>query len=283
MDKDIINRLHKDFEDYVHQENGIEFWYARDLQKLLGYAKWQNFQLILEKAKLSCQSANVLISHHFADVSKLINAGKGAVREIADVKLTRYACYLVAQNGDPRKEEIAFAQSYFAVQTRRQELIEERIHDMERLEARGQLTQSEKRLSQNLYERGVDDVGFAVIRSKGDEALFGGYTTKEMKQRLSVPEKKPLADHLPTVTITAKNLATEITNFNVVDKDIRGQDAICGEHVQNNSDVRDLLIRRGIVPENLPAEEDVKKIERRVKSQNKKLPESSQGFGKNSR
>lgn len=281
MDKDIITRLHRNFEDYVQLENGIEFWYARDLQKLLGYTKWQNFQLILEKAKLSCQSANVAISDHFADVSKMVSLGSGSKREIADVKLTRYACYLVAQNGDPRKEEIAFAQSYFAIQTRRQELIEERIHDMERLEARSQLTQSEKRLSQNLYERGVDDIGFAIIRSKGDEALFGGYTTKEMKQRLAVPEKKPLADHLPTVTITAKNLATEITNFNVVDKDIKGQDAICDEHVLNNSDVRDLLIRRGIIPENLPAEEDIKKIERRVKSQNKKLPASSPGFQKN--
>ena len=278
MDKDIIVRLHKDFEDYVRMEDGVEFWYARDLQKLLGYTKWQNFQLILEKAKLSCQSANVSISHHFADVSKMVSIGSGSKREITDVKLTRYACYLVAQNGDPRKEEIAFAQSYFAVQTRRQELIEERIHDMERLEARSQLTQSEKRLSQNLYERGVDNDGFAIIRSKGDEALFGGYTTKEMKQRLSIPEKKPLADHLPTVTITAKNLAAEITNFNVVDKDIRGQGAICDEHVLNNSDVRDLLIRRGIVPENLPAEKDIKKIERRVKSQDKKLPESFHGF-----
>ena len=165
MDKDIITRLHKNFEDYVHLENGVEFWYARDLQKLLGYTKWQNFQFILEKAKLSCQSANVVVSNHFADVSKMVSLGSGSKREIADVKLTRYACYLAAQNGDPRKEEIAFAQSYYAVQTRRQELIEERIHDMERLEARSQLTQSEKRLSQNLYERGVDDVGFAVIRS----------------------------------------------------------------------------------------------------------------------
>lgn len=278
MDKEIIVKLHKNFEDYVNTENNVEFWYARDLQKLLGYTKWQNFQLILDKAKLSCESAKGEIIHHFADVSKMIDTGKGAKREIRDTKLTRYACYLIAQNGDPRKEEIAFAQSYFAVQTRKQELVEERIKNIERLNVRSQLSKSEKQLSQNLYERGVDDIGFAIIRSEGDKALFGGYTTKEMKQRLGVPENKPLADHLPTVTITAKNLATEITNFNVVDKNIRGQTAITDEHVLNNSDVRDLLIRRGIVPENLPAEEDVKKLERKVKSQNKKLGGESDGF-----
>ncbi|MDO5844216.1 MAG: DNA damage-inducible protein D [Methanocorpusculum sp.] len=278
MDKDVIVKLHKNFEDFVHSEGDVEFWYARDLQKLLGYTKWQNFQLILDKAKLSCESANGTIIHHFADVSKMIDTGKGAKREIRDTKLTRYACYLIAQNGDPRKEEIAFAQSYFAVQTRKQELVEERIKIIERLNVRSQLSKSEKQLSQNLYERGVDDVGFAIIRSEGDKALFGGYTTKEMKQRLHVPENKPLADHLPTVTITAKNLATEITNFNVVDKNIRGQTAITDEHVLNNSDVRDLLIRRGIVPENLPAEEDVKKLERKVKTQDKKLSGKSDGF-----
>lgn len=209
MKTEIISRLHKNFEEYVHEEDEVSFWFARDLQILLGYKEWRNFLSIIDKAKISCESSNVVISHHFVDVNKMVDLGSGSQRPIEDLKLTRYACYLIAQNGDPRKEEIAFAQSYFAVQTRKQEIIEEHIRVIERLSVREKLAESEKQLSRNLYERGVDSRGFAVIRSKGDEALFGGYTTDQMKQRLSVPKNKPLAVHLPTVTITAKNLATE--------------------------------------------------------------------------
>ena len=201
----------------------------------------------------------------------MIETGKGARRPIKDYMLTRYACYLIAQNGDPKKEEIAFAQSYFAVQTRKQELIEERIALIERTEARGRLRESEKRLSQNIYERGVDDAGFGRIRSKGDQALFGGHTTQEMKSRLGVKGNRLLADFLPTLTIAAKNLATEMTNYNVEEKDLRGERAITGEHVQNNLSVREMLGQRGIKPEELPPSEDIKKLERRVKSQEKKL------------
>lgn len=201
----------------------------------------------------------------------MVKLGSGAKREVEDYMLTRFACYLIAQNGDPKKEEIAFAQGYFAVQTRRQELIEERISLIERTEARGRLRESEKRLSQNIYERGVDDAGFGRIRSKGDCALFGGYTTQQMKERLGVKENRPLADFLPTLSIAAKNLATEMTNYNVEEKDLRGESAITNEHVQNNQSVRDMLGERGIKPENLPAAEDIKKLERRVKSQEKKL------------
>lgn len=201
----------------------------------------------------------------------MITVGKGGQRPVKDYMLTRYACYLIAQNGDPKKEEIAFAQSYFAIQTRKQELIEERIALIERTEARGRLRESEKRLSQNIYERGVDDAGFGRIRSKGDQALFGGYTTQEMKNRLGIKGSRPLADFLPTLTIAAKNLATEMTNYNVEEKDLQGESSITGEHIQNNRSVRDMLGQRGIKPENLPPSEDIKKLERRVKSQEKKI------------
>lgn len=267
----IIRRLHKNFEDYVHVQDGVEFWFARDMQNLLGYDEWRNFLRIIEKAKESCETSGNTVPDHFVDANKMVSLGSGAKREIEDLLLTRYACYLIAQNGDPRKEEIAFAQSYFAVQTRKQEIIEDHIRLAERLKARKHLKDSEKELSRNIYERGVDESGFARIRSKGDMALFGGHTTGAMKNRLEVPDNRPLADFLPTVTITAKNLATEITNFNVTKEDMQGEDPITVEHIQNNQDVRDLLLKRGIRPETLPPEEDLIKLERRVKSQEKKI------------
>jgi len=267
----IIQRLHKNFEDFVKIQDGVEFWFARDLQKLLGYTQWRNLLNVIEKAKESCKNSNHEISDHFADVSKMVVLGLGTERVVEDIKLTRYACYLIAQNGDPRKEEIAFAQSYFAVQTRKQEIIEDHIRLTERLKARKHLKDSEKELSRNIYERGVDESGFARIRSKGDVALFGGFSTHAMKERMEVPDTRPLADFLPTVTITAKNLATEITNFNVAKEDMQGEDPITVEHVQNNQDVRDLLLKRGIRPEALPPEEDLIKLERRVKSQEKQI------------
>jgi len=216
MEKAIISKLTKNFEDYANQADGVEFWYARDLQKLLGYSKWENFAMVIEKAKEACKNSNQEVEDHFPEVRKTIPMPKGATKEIEDYMLTRYACYLIAQNGDPRKEQIAFAQSYFAVQTRKQEIIEERIALMERFTARQKLVDSETELSKLIYERGVDEQGFARIRSKGDQALFGGFTTSMMKNKLNIPKSKPLADFLPTVTITAKNLATEITNFNVI-------------------------------------------------------------------
>jgi DNA-damage-inducible protein D len=268
----LIRRLHKTFEDYVHVQEGVEFWFARDLQNLLGYTEWRNFTNVIEKAKESCQTSNNAISDHFVDVNKMVPLGSGSERELEDILLTRYACYLIAQNGDPRKEEIAFAQSYFAVQTRKQEIIEDHIRLAERLKARKQLKDSEKELSRNIYERGVDESGFARIRSKGDMALFGGHTTLMMKKRLEIAENRPLADFLPTVTITAKNLATEITNFNVTKEDMQGEDPITVEHVQNNQDIQNLLLKRGIRPEALAPEEDLIKLERRVKSQEKQIP-----------
>lgn len=275
MRSDIVKRLHKNFEDYVHIKDGVEFWFARDLQVLLGYTQWRNFLNVVEKAQESCKNSNHEIPDHFADVSKMVAIGSGTERQVEDIKLTRYACYLIAQNGDPRKDEIAFAQSYFAVQTRKQEIIEERIRLSERLKVREQLKDSEIELSRNIYERGVDDTGFARIRSKGDMALFGGHTTHAMKERLAIPENRPLADFLPAVTITAKNLAAEITNFNVVRDDLQGEESITGEHVQNNQDVRELLLKRNIKPEDLPPEEDLKKLERRVKSQDNHLAKRS--------
>jgi DNA-damage-inducible protein D len=275
MDKSIIIKLQKTFEDYAKDVDGVEFWFARDLQTLLGYDKWENFVNVIEKAKIACKNSGYSMADHFPDIRKKVQLGSYAEREVEDIMLTRYACYLIAQNGDPRKEQIAFAQSYFAVQTRKQELIEQRIALHERFVARNKLIASETELSKIIYERGVDDEGFARIRSKGDEALFAGYNTLQMKDKLGVPKKRPLADFLPTVTITAKNLATEITNFNVKKDDLSGELIITNEHVKNNKRVRTLLVESGIKPEELAPEVDIRKLERRVKKDEKTIAKNS--------
>jgi len=263
-------------ERQVADDNGenIEVWYARELQHILGYARWENFAEAIGRAMQSCKSQGINIDDHFREVTKMIDIAKGAQRPIQDFMLTRYACYLIAQNGDPKKEEVAFAQSYFAVQTRRAEIIEERLHMLERLETRERLRSSEKQLSKNIYERGVDEKGFGRIRSKGDSALFGGLTTEQMKQRLGI-KSGALADRLPTLTIAAKNLATEMTNYNVEEKDLYGEQNITVEHIQNNQSVREMLGRRGIKPENLPPAEDIKKVERRMAKEEKQIAEGT--------
>ena len=280
MDSRRIEQIKKEFDNAIQitEDEQVEFWYARDLMKLLGYTEWRNFEKAITRAMESCKTGNIEPSDHFVEVNKMVQLGSGAVRKIKDYMLTRYACYLVAMNGDTTKEEIAFAQSYFAVQTRKQELIEERIAYIERTQARNRLKESEKRLSQNIYERGVDDDGFARIRSRGDQALFGGHSTKDMKAKLGVKDNRPLADFLPTLTIAAKNLATEMTNYNVESKNLYGEPAITGEHVQNNTEIRKMLGERGIKPEELPPAEDIKKLERKTKSQDKKIIEKSGSF-----
>lgn len=286
MDKQSIIQYKTSFDaiaSYIEGNSGkdkVEIWFARDLQPLLGYARWENFQVAINRAIESCKTQGINIDDHFREVTKMVTLGSGATREVQDYMLTRYACYLIAQNGDPRKEQIAFAQSYFAVQTRKAELIEERLNHISRLETRERLRASEKQLSQNIYERGVDEKGFGRIRSKGNTALFGGHTTEDMKQCLGIKGTRPLADFLPTLTIAAKNLATEMTNYNVEKSDLYGENSITREHIQNNRSVREMLGKRGIKPEELPAAEDIKKLERRVAAEEKKLEKSAEKLPK---
>ncbi len=272
MKTEIIKSLTENFEGHSYTtENGVEFWFARELQHLLGYSEWRNFFKVITKAKISCEATNNTVFDHFVDVNKTIAMPKGASKEIQDIMLTRYACYLIAQNGDPHKESIAFAQNYFAIQTRKFELIKKRINDWERLTARQKLTYSEKELSELIYERTKNDRNFGLIRSKGDSALFGGNTTQTMKNRLGVPKGRALADFLPTITVKAKDFATEITVFNTKERGLNTERQISNEHIKNNKGVRELLLDRGIKPEELPPEEDIKKLERRVKSDDKNI------------
>ncbi len=271
MKSDKIAALLREFEAIARREQGIEYWFARELQPLLDYDRWENFATLVDRARIGCRKAGQRVADHFRDLTKMVVLGSGAERAIDDIALTRYACYLLAQNGDPRKEPIAFAQTYFAVQTRRQEVIEARLVEHERVAARLRLVQSEKELSGLIFERLADGQSFARIRSKGDRALFGGLTTRQMKARLRVPEQRPLADFLPTVTIKAKDLATEITIHKTNEQDLRTEPAITREHVENNRGVRRLLAERGIKPEKLPAEEDLQKLTRRLKSDERKL------------
>ena len=279
-----INQYKNSFDSIakcISDDNGepMEVWYARELQAVLGYARWENFIVAINRAIESCNTQGINVDDHFREVTKMITLAKGAQRPVQDYMLTRYACYIIAQNGDPKKEEIAFAQSYFAIQTRNAELIEERLQLISRLETRERLRSSEKQLSQNIYQRGVDDKGFGRIRSKGDTALFGGVNTEQMKKRLGV-KNGALADHLPTLTIAAKNLATEMTNYNVEQKDLQGEVPITGEHIQNNQSVRKMLLDRGIRPEELPAAEDIKKVERRVAREEKLLEKNTKKLPK---
>lgn len=271
MKKELIAELLEKFENACYLYQGIEFWSARELQEILGYTKWDNFFKVIEKAKLACENAGTSVSDHFAETGKMIELAKGAQREVVDFALTRYACYLIAQNGDASKNEIAFAQTYFAVQTRKQEFIEQRLLDVARVNAREKLSKSEKKLSGIIYERGVDDKGFAIIRSKGDQALFGGFSTNDMKRKLGLPANRPLADFLPTLTIKAKDFATELTSHNVTEKDLKGESQISREHVENNRAVRKMLNERDVIPENLPPSEDVKKVQRKLDEDEKKL------------
>ncbi len=271
MKKELISELFEKFESACYILENVECWSARELQEIFNYTEWRNFLKIINKAKDACLNSGESALNHFVEINKMVSIGSGAERPVDDIALTRYACYLVAQNGDPSKTEIAFAQTYFAVQTRKQEIIEKRLLDVARVTAREKLSYSEKKLSSIIYERGVDEKGFAIIRSKGDQALFGRLNTQMMKSRLDIPAGRPLADFLPTLTIKAKDFATELTSHNVVEKNLHGHEHISEEHVDNNLAVRKILKERGVKPENLPQAEDVKKVERRLKGDEKKL------------
>jgi DNA-damage-inducible protein D len=271
MKKELIAELFEKYEQARTSIEGIECWSARDLQEVFGYSEWRNFYKVIEKAMKACENSGVEVPDHFVDINKMVDLGSGAKREVEDIALTRYACYLVAQNGDPAKSEVAFAQTYFAVQTRKQEIIEKRLLDVARVSARDKLSKSEKKLSGIIYERGVDEKGFALIRSQGDKALFGGFATQDMKRKLGVSNSRPLADFLPTLTIKAKDFATELTSHNVIEKDLRGHSPISEEHVDNNRAVRKMLIERSVRPEALPPAEDIKKISRRIESEDKRI------------
>lgn len=280
MKRDIVYKLTENFEDFLHKtEDGVEFWLARDLQHLLGYGKWDNFQNVISKAKTACEISGQDIADHFADVGKMVEIGSGAQKEIDDVMLTRFACYLIAQNGDPRKEQIAFAQTYFAIQTRKAELIEQKILEIERVQARNKLAETEKELSHVIFQQTGGNENFALIRSKGDQALFNR-TTQQMKDKWDI-KNKPLADFMPTILLKAKDFATEITIFNAKQKQMKTEGQISNEHITNNKSVRNTLLSRGIVPENLPPEEDVKKIERKLKSEQTKSLKENKGFKNN--
>ncbi len=270
MKSEEIKELFSVFEAAAYDLNGVECWSARELQNILGYAQWRNFKKTILKASDACAGAGNDVSNHFVGISKKVDLGSGARRKIEDVALTRYACYLIAQSGDTSKKEIAFAQTYFAVQTRKQEIIQQRLLDVARVTARDKLTKSEKKLSEVIKERGVNDASFGYIRSSGDRALFGGHTTQAMKDKLGVPSNRPLADFLSTLLIKAKDFATELTSHNVIENDLTGDAAIREEHVTNNSDVRKLLTKRGIKPEDLPPGEDAKKVKRRINREAKK-------------
>jgi len=280
MKTQIIHSLTNSFESFAHKtQEGIEFWFARDLQQLLGYSKWDNFKNVIFKAKTACEVSGQEIENHFADIGKMVKIGSGATKEIPDVMLTRYACYLIAQNGDSSKEQIAFAQTYFAMQTRKAELIEQKILEFERVQAREKLKQTEKELSTVIYEQTGSDKNFALIRSKGDKALFGR-STQQIKDRLGIKNNKPLADHMPTILLKAKDFATEITIFNAKEHQMSTEQEISNEHITNNLTVRETLLSRGIRPENLPPEEDVKKVERKLNSEKKKALTNNDGFKK---
>ncbi len=274
MDKalDTIQKNLESIKRVSNDDHPMEFWSARDLMPMLGYTKWQKFTEVIERAKAACKLSGQNIDDHVTGAGKMIATGKGATRKIEDFFLTRYAFYLIAQNGDPRKPEIALAQTYFATQTRKQELLEQRDMESKRLDARAKLRETESKIESTVYERGIKyPVEFATFKNKHIEALYGGISASQLKKIRKIPPKRSLADFDSHVELKAKDFALAMTDHNIKEKDIRGKEAMNTEVVKNSRETRQALLNRGIKPEHIKPEEDLKLVESRKNKEAKRI------------
>ena len=272
MEQNIIEIVQKSFEEIkITDETWFEFWSARDLMKWLWYKKWQTFEKVIEKAEVACNNSLIESKNHFTDASKMVWLGSWSNRNIKDYFLTRYACYLIAQNWDSRKIEISLAQTYFASQTRKLELAEQEIENNKRLEARKKLAKSEKQIEDTIYSRWIKlPVEFATFKNKKIEALYN-ISIKQLKAKRWIPENRALADFDSEVELKAKDFIYAMTDHNIKEKNIIWKQNLNEELVSNAKETRNTMLKRWIVPEELRAQEDLKLIEKRRIQEVRKL------------